>query len=306
VTAGPRPARADYIDPMTGCDVLVTGARGFVGRNVLARALDAGLDARAADGDLRDAAVVDEQISAARPGAVVHLAATRRGGDPWQVLGDDLAMAAAILAAVGRHVPGAAVLVAGSAAQYGMGAPRPLVEDDPTVPLTAYAAVKCVLERAVTAAPLQGSARVIFVRSFNHIGPGQGTDAPAAQWARQASEAEAAGGGTIRTGNLDVVRDFLDVRDVADAYLALARSPAQGVVNVCSGVGVALRDVLDLITGAASVAVGVEQDPALTRSVDPPHIVGDPARLRELTGWTPDIPLEQSVADLLGASAVVS
>jgi GDP-4-dehydro-6-deoxy-D-mannose reductase len=287
-------------------DVLVTGARGFVGRNVLARALDAGLDARAAEGDLRDAAGIDDQIAATRPAAVIHLAATRRGGDPWRALGDDLAMAAAILAAVARHVPGAAVLVAGSAAQYGMGAPRPLVEDDPTVPVTAYGAVKCVLERAVTAAPLQGAARVVFVRSFNHIGPGQGTDAPAAQWARQASEAAAAGGGTIRTGNLDVVRDFLDVRDVADAYLALARSPAQGVVNVCSGVGVPLRDVLALIARGAAVDVRVEQDPALARNLDPPYVVGDPARLRELTGWTPRIGLEQSVAELMGASAVAS
>jgi GDP-4-dehydro-6-deoxy-D-mannose reductase len=287
-------------------DLLVTGARGFVGRNVLARALDAGLDARAAEGDLRDAAGVDEQLAATRPAAIVHLAATRRGGDPWRALGDDLAMAAAILGAVGRHVPGAAVLVAGSAAQYGMGAPRPLTEDVPTVPLTHYGAVKCVLERAVTAAPLQGSARVVFVRSFNHIGPGQGTDAPAAQWARQASEAEVAGGGTIRTGNLDVVRDFLDVRDVADAYLALARSQAQGVVNVCSGIGVSLRDVLALIARAASVDVHIEQDPALARSVDPPHVVGDPTRLRELTGWTPQIGLEQSVTDLMGTSAVMS
>jgi GDP-4-dehydro-6-deoxy-D-mannose reductase len=287
-------------------DVLVTGARGFVGRNVLARALEAGLDARTAEGDLRDPAAADEAIAAARPAAVIHLAATRRGGDPWHALGDDLAMAAAILAAVGHHVPGTAVLVAGSAAQYGMGASRPLTEDDPTVPVTAYGAVKCVLERAVTAAPLQHSARVVFVRSFNHIGPGQGADAPAAQWARQAIEAEAAGGGTIRTGNLDVVRDFLDVRDVADAYLALVRSPAQGIVNVCSGIGVRLRDVAALVAGAATVDVRVEQDPALARSVDPPHVVGDPSRLRELTGWTPQISLEQSVTDLIGTAAVLS
>jgi GDP-4-dehydro-6-deoxy-D-mannose reductase len=287
-------------------DVLVTGARGFVGRNVLARALNAGLHARAAEGDLRDCAAADEAISAARPAAVIHLAATRRGGDPWHALGDDLAMAAAILAAVGRHVPGAAVLVAGSAAQYGMGAPRPLAEDDPTVPVTAYGAVKCVLERAVTAVPLQHSARVVFARAFNHIGPGQGDDAPAAQWARQAIEAEAAGGGTIRTGNLDVVRDFLDVRDVADAYLALVRSPAHGIVNVCSGVGVRLRDVAALVAASATVDVHVEQDPALARSVDPPHIVGDPSRLHALTGWTPQIDLEQSVTDLIGTSAVMS
>ena len=85
------------------------------------------------------------------PAAVVHLAAAPRGGDdPWLALADDLAMAGAVLRAVGRRAPQAPVLFAGSAAQYGMGARRLLTETDPTVPVSAYGAAKCVLERAVT------------------------------------------------------------------------------------------------------------------------------------------------------------
>jgi GDP-4-dehydro-6-deoxy-D-mannose reductase len=282
------------------CDVLVTGAHGFVGRHAVARARAAGLAAIAAEGDLRDAATAGEQVASARPRAVLHLASAPRGGDPWLALADDVAMTGAVIGAVARHAPRAAVLIAGSAAQYGPGEPRPLTEDDPLAPLTPYAARKCVLERAASMGPLTASVRVILTRSFNHIGPGQGVDAPAAQWARQAIEAEAAGGGAIRTGNLDVVRDFLDVRDVADAYLALALSPdAHGVVNVCSGVPVTMRAVAELVASAATAPVAIEHDPALTRSADPPRVVGDPARLRALTGWAPSIPLEQSVADLL-------
>jgi GDP-4-dehydro-6-deoxy-D-mannose reductase len=284
---------------VTGCDVLVTGARGFVGRHVLERAAQAGLDARVAEGDLRQDTVADEQVAAAAPRAVIHLAAAARGGDPWRTLQDELTMAAALLGAVSRRAPTAPVLIAGSAAQYGMGAPRPLAEDEPTVPVSAYGAVKCVLERAVTAAPLRGTLRVIFTRSFNHIGPGQGADAPAGQWVRAMLDAEAAGGGAIRTGDLDVVRDVLDVRDVADAYLALVRSPADGVVNVCSGVGTRVGEIAGLVAAQASVPVELERDDALVRSLDPPHIVGDPARLHELTGWEPRVALSRSVADLV-------
>jgi GDP-4-dehydro-6-deoxy-D-mannose reductase len=210
-------------------------------------------------------------------------------------------MAGALLGAIATHVPGTPVLVTGSAAQYGIGARRPLVETDPTVPLSAYGAQKSVLERAVLAAPLRRDVRVIFTRSFNHIGPGQGADAPAGHWARQIADAEAAGGGTVRTGDLSAVRDFLDVRDVADAYLALVRSAAAGVVNVCSGVPVAVERIIELLLADSEVPITVERDPALVRGVDPPYVVGDTTRLRALTGWTPSIPLKDSASDLLSA-----
>jgi GDP-4-dehydro-6-deoxy-D-mannose reductase len=146
---------------------------------------------------------------------------------------------------------------------------------------------------------LRDGVRVIFTRSFNHVGPGQGTDAPVPQWARAIVAAEAAGGGTLHVGDVDVVRDFLDVRDVADAYLALVRSDASGIVNVCTGVATPLHAVVGMLTAASSAPIGVERDPALMRGVDPPYVVGDPARLRALTGWSPAIALEQSIADLL-------
>lgn len=284
---------------MAGCDVLVTGAKGFVGRHVLECARRSGLTVCAAEGDLRDRNVAGETVAATAPGAVVHLAAAARGGnDPWLTLADDLAMAGAVLRAVGRLAPKAPVLVAGSAAQYGYGARRLLTETDPTVPVSAYGAAKCVLERAVIG-PLAGGVRVIFVRSFNHVGPGQRSDAPAAQWARQAADAEVRGGGTLRTGDLEVVRDFLDVRDIAAAYLALVRSTAEGVVNVCSGAPITMRRVAEMVVERSTVSLSLEHDPALSRNVDPPYIVGDPTRLRDLTGWSPRVALDQSVSDLL-------
>lgn len=282
-------------------DVLVTGAGGFVGKHVLERARARGVEAHAVRGDLRDSRVARLAVEEARPAAVIHLAAVRVAGrpDPWSILGDNLLLCANVLDAVRELAPEAPVLIAGSAAQYGMAAPHHLSEAATTRPFTAYGAIKQVLETACTAGPLRGPARVIWTRSFNHVGPGQGLDAPVSSWARQVAEAEVGGGGNLRTGRLDVERDFLDVRDIADAYLDLAASSADGVVNVCSGTAVRLQSIVEMLLRACEVPIAVERDPALDRPADPPHVVGDAALLRSLTGWRPRIDLEQSVADVL-------
>jgi GDP-4-dehydro-6-deoxy-D-mannose reductase len=281
-------------------DVLLTGATGFVGRHLAERGAARRLEIARVDGDLRDADVALRAIAAARPRAVIHLAsALRRRREPWSELTDELSMTGNVIMAARERAPGAVVLVPGSAAQYGYGRPGRLREDEPTRALTAYGEAKCVLERACTSTPLLGGLRVIFTRSFNHLGPGQDTDAPIAAWARQLAEAELAGGAIVRTGRLDVCRDFLDVRDVADAYLDLVLSDAAGIVNVCSGISVALADVAERLLALATVPVSLERDPALLRSVDPPVVVGDPSRLERLTSFRPRIPLAQSLADML-------
>jgi GDP-4-dehydro-6-deoxy-D-mannose reductase len=222
--------------------------------------------------------------------------------DPWKALNVEMAMIGWLLRAVRERAPEATVLAVGSAAQYGAGLNRPLTEDDPTEPLSAYGARKSVLERAFTSLPLTAGVRTVWCRSFNHAGPGQRADAPVGSWSRQLVAAERAGGGTIRTGRLSVVRDILDVRDIADAYLALVAVPGiKGVFNVCSGHAVTLSRVAELVCDEACSPVTLEYDPGLERPVDPPYIVGNPLRLRRLTGWEPQIPLEQTIRDAVGA-----
>lgn len=282
--------------------VLVTGATGFVGAQVLARAEARGLEAVAARGDLRDPETARRLVAETSPFAVLHLASARAraGDDVWQALAHDLLMAGNVLSAVRAFVPEAPVLVPGSAAQYGLAGPEPLPETAPTVPVGAYGSSKSVLEAACTSVALRGGVRVIWTRSFNHVGPGQGLEAPVPSWAKQVADQEATGSGILKTGRLDAVRDFLDVRDVADAYLELVASPAEGVVNVCSGMGVRLREIANTLVGLSSARFSLEQDPALERAIDPPHVVGDPSRLRELTGWSASIDLERSLRDVLG------
>ncbi len=264
------------------------------------RAGQAGLRVCAASGDLRDPLVAERVVTDARPAAVIHAAAAPRDASPWVSLGTDVMLAGNVVAAVARLAPDAPVLIPGSAAQYGMGSPDRLAEDDPTVPVSAYGAAKSVLEQAVLAEPLRSGVRIIWARSFNLIGPRQKPDAPAGQWARQIVAAEKAGGGVLRTGRLDVVRDFLDVRDVVDAYIALAREPgADGIVNVCSGVATPLRTLAQMMIDAASVPISISVHPDLQRRVDPPVVVGDPTRLRAITGWRPQMELVDSVRDML-------
>ncbi len=280
--------------------ILITGAGGFVGGHVLARALERGVQTVTPVGDLRDPRVAHEVVSEHRPSAIVHLASCRNrwAGSPWGLLGDELLMLSHVLSAVADTVPGSPVLIPGSASQYGLAGADPVAESAPTVPINNYGALKCVLERAALG-PLAGEVRIIWARSFNLVGPGQGLDAPVPSWAHQAVEAECRGGGCLRTGNLDVVRDFLDVRDVGDAYLALLDSDAQGPVNVGSGRPVRLLEVLNDLLSGATVEIDIETDDSLRRDQDPTFVVADTTRLRELTGWQPSIGLHQSLADVL-------
>ena len=281
--------------------VLVTGSTGFVGRHVLERARSRSFNAVAASGDLRDPEVARALVEETRPHAVLHLASARarRGADMWGALADDLLMAGNVLGAVGAARLESVVLFPGSAAQYGLSGSERLAETAPTVPVGGHGAAKSVLEAACLAPALRGPVRIIWTRSFNHVGPGQGLEAPVPNWARQVAEAEQLELGTLRTGNLDSVRDFLDVRDVADAYLELIASDAEGIVNVCSGHGVRLREIAESMAELSAAPLTIEQGSELERAVDPPHVVGDPTLLRELTGWSPSFGLEQSLRDVL-------
>jgi GDP-4-dehydro-6-deoxy-D-mannose reductase len=286
--------------PTPPTDVLLTGAKGFVGRHVLEQGRAAGLRVVPLTGDARDPGNVAAQVHPSPPAAIVHLAsALRRPGAPiWQRLVEDLAMLGALLTALQGH-EGTLLVAVGSAAQYGASGSHDLAETAPTGPVTPYGAAKCILEKAALAAPLRSGVRVVWARPFNHVGTGQGLDAPVPSWARRVAVAEATGGGTVDAGELDVVRDLLDVRDVANAYLALARSNVTGIVNICSGKPVVMSQVMAWLIDAAHVPLRVIRDPSLLRHDDPVRVVGDPGRLLRETDWTPRIDVQESVRAVL-------
>ena len=105
----------------------------------------------------------------------------------------------------------------------------------------------------------------------------------------------------MEVGNLDARRDFVDVRDAARAYwLAASKGTSGAAYNVCSGRAWSIREILDLLLGATEFEVEVVQDPTRMRPADIPLLIGDPSLLEEATGWRPEIPLDQTLSDLLG------
>jgi len=140
-------------------------------------------------------------------------------------------------------------------------------------------------------------------RATNHEGPGRDDRFAIGSWTRQIAGLEAEGGGTLRVGDLSAERDILDVRDVCRAYrLLLDRSVPAGTYNIASGRTVTMEHVVEQLVSLARVPVQVERDESRVRPADVPRLSGDPARLRAATGWSPEIPLERTLADTLEAA----
>lgn len=291
--------------------ILVTGAGGFVGQHLLPilRQHFPAAAVHARPFDVTDAAAVDAAIRGARPDAVVHLAAIAAipaaRQDPalaWRVnLDGTLMLARAVL----QHVPACTMLFASSADIYGASfrAGMPLDERALPAPLNAYGATKAAADLALGAMAADGL-RVIRVRPFNHTGPRQSPAFVVAAFAEQVARI-AAGlqPPVLRVGALDPMRDFLDVRDVCAAYaacLARADTLASGtVLNVASGEARRVGDVLQALLDAAGVVAEVRTDSARLRPTDIPVAVGDAGLARRVLGWTPSIPWDRTIADVI-------
>ena len=155
-------------------------------------------------------------------------------------------------------------------------------------------------EALVAQAFLGHRQRVITVRPFNHIGPGQSPNFAVPALAKRIVEADKRKASTIPVGNLSARRDFTDVRDVVRAYRLLIETGEAGVVyNVCSGHDVSIREIADGLLALAGTRLEFETDPSLVRPVEVPVLRGDPGRLSAATGWKPEIPLDQTLADVL-------
>jgi GDP-4-dehydro-6-deoxy-D-mannose reductase len=192
------------------------------------------------------------------------------------------------------------VLITSSAFVY---APldRAITETDVVRPNSPYGTSKVAQEMLGKRAWEDDGIPALIARAFNHIGPRQSPAFVASSIAKQIAEIEA---GTkapkLMMGNLESQRDIMDVRDTVRAYQAMMQSAKPGVpYNVSSGTPVPVRQLVTLMTGHARVPIAIEQDPARFRPNDTPLVLGDHSRLTSDTGWTPAIPLSQTVDDLL-------
>jgi GDP-4-dehydro-6-deoxy-D-mannose reductase len=298
--------------------VVVTGATGFVGGHLLAALRAAGHEPVALGGphdpppaiavDLLDSAAVRDVVAGAAPDAIVHLAGQAfvplSVVDPLGTLAVNATGTAHVLEAA-RAVR-ARVLVVSSAEVYGIQRPERMPLDETAVlrPGNAYAASKVAAETYALAWHRSYGLDVVVARPFNHIGPGQDERFVVASFARQLADIAGGAPPLLRVGNLEAQRDFLDVRDVAAAYvLLLANGRAGEVYNICSGRPVAIREVLRQLITIARVPVEIRDDPERMRSSDLPILSGDATKLRAETGWEPQYSLAASLRDIYEAAS---
>jgi GDP-4-dehydro-6-deoxy-D-mannose reductase len=310
--------------------VLVTGVSGFVGGHLAEHLIAAGdlVVGLSASGrwpeelahlsrvvriercDLTDVAADDlaALIGRKRPEVIYHLAAQANPQasmtDPrgtWALnLGGTLNLLEAVKASDLNPRP--RVILVGSGVCYGNPAPEylPVTEDCPLRPNNPYSASKGAADLLGIQHFLAHGTDVVMVRPFNHAGPRQSPSYVLSALARQVAEVEAGHKLRVEVGNLDVVRDFTDVRDVVRGYGLLAERGAAGeVYNLGSGRGTRLADALDALTALAQTPITVFVDPARVRPVDQPLLVADPSKLKTATGWEPRYPIAQTLADML-------
>jgi GDP-4-dehydro-6-deoxy-D-mannose reductase len=301
--------------------VLVTGAAGFVGSHLLellqqdatdiiawlrpgTQALVAGSRIRWMTVEMQDRDAVLRATAEASPSAVYHLAGVPHVGDSWshthETFAGNVLATHYLFEALRHHALAPRVLITSSATVYAP-SPRAITESDPVNPNSPYGTSKLAQEMVARRAWEDDGIPGLIARAFNHVGPRQSPAFVAPSVAQQIAEIEAGRKAPVLAmGNLSAERDIMDVRDTVRAYRAMMRHAAPGVpYNVCSGIPTAIHSLVDLFVSKARVQVTIERDPSRFRPNDTPLILGDRSRIKHDTGWEPEIPLEQTVDDLL-------
>lgn len=304
--------------------ILVTGAAGFVGGHVLP--LLAGRGDRVAgigrgapgglpDGvgyariDLLDAGALARFVADFRPTEILHLAGLASVADSasgpaqtWRVNVDGLMN----LAEAVEAVPGCTLFFVSSGEIYGGAflAGHALSEDAQPEPRNTYARSKWVGEQLLRDLLPRVGVRLVVLRPFNHIGPGQDERFVVASFAGQIARIEAGlAPPRLAVGNLTSHRDFLDVADVAGAYADLifraGTLPDGRVFNISSGVPRTIGSVLEGLRGLATIPFEVAVAPERVRPAEIPLAAGDAGRLRAATGWTPRVAWEDALARVM-------
>ncbi len=258
--------------------------------------------------DITDEKAVNEMAAYAVPDYVIHLAAQSSVALSFQK--PELTYAVNVdgteylLTALRRYSPDARILIVGSIDQYGNvpASCQPIPEMYPLTGESPYGQSKRRQEQLASDAWKIHGQKIIAVRSSPHIGTGQARTFAIADWAAQIREMQAGKRShELVTGNLDVVRDITDVRDIINAYWLLLKKGIPGeIYNVGRGEGVRLSDIPPLLAEIAGITdLIIRQDPARLRPVDVPMLIPDVSRLKSHTGWEAKYRLEDTLRDVV-------
>jgi GDP-4-dehydro-6-deoxy-D-mannose reductase len=307
--------------------IFVTGIEGFVGRHLANHLLSLGHEVsgtvwnenqippmqtrfstlRLFQADIRNHDVMKEILGSVRPDAVVHLAAQSSGAysfkNPRLTFEVNVLGTVNLFETIAQVIPDARVVLICSSDAYGKVDERqiPIAEDTPFRPVNPYSASKAAQDIVGVQYYHSHGLDIVRARSFPHTGPGQNSVFALSNFARQISAIESIDfPKPMGVGNLEVVRDYLDVEDVVRAYAILIDKGVPGdVYNIASGTGHTLSDLLDRMIALSCREIRVEKDPALFRPADVPVLIGDASKFRRLTGWKPTVPVDETLRRLL-------
>ncbi|VAX30848.1 GDP-mannose 4,6-dehydratase [hydrothermal vent metagenome] len=305
---------------------LITGIHGFVGSHLadcllaqneevtgLARSMtDNGNVMHIEDkiqvwvADVNDRVALKKILAEVRPERVYHLAAMSFPPDAEkegsEAFATNFTGTLNLLQAVKELQLNCRVLFAGSSEAYGIVTEQenPVKETQILQPVSLYGVSKASAEMLAQSYFLRDGLDVVRVRPFNHIGPRQNSRFVCSAFSRQIAMIEKGADAVMQTGNLESYRDFMDVRDTVRAYTAIMEKAGAGeVFNVCSGQAVSVQSILDGLLEISGIPIRIERDNKLYREEEPVRVAGDLSLLTEKTGWRPEIPLKQTLHDLL-------
>lgn len=297
--------------------VFVTGANGFAGRHLVRHLASFGDEVTAgvfggsepigeAEStqpiDIRDRQALQRVVAESTPEVIIHLAGVAFVPDAESQFEAALTLNVQgtfnVLDVAAAQSRPPRVVVISSGEVYGKPTGLPLTEDSPLAPANNYSATKVMAETMAEKFRRRNGLDVVIVRPFNHIGPGQDARFVSANFAAQLVQIQRGRQAPVMAvGNLDVRRDFTDVRDIVAGYRAAAQCGG-GPYNLCSGGSTSIRELLYTLIDIAGVKVKIEQDPARVRPGEVPEIFGSRDRARERLSWEPHFHLRETLEDV--------
>lgn len=260
--------------------------------------------------NLLDKEAVEDMIATFRPDYILHLASFSSVAYSWQHPADcfmnNTSIFLHVTEALRKHdLCDCRLLSVGSSEEYGdvKKEELPLQEDMPLVPVNPYAVARVSQEMMAKVLADSFGMQIMLTRSFNHMGPFQDERFVIPSFVRRILDIAESGAksGEIETGDTSIVRDFVDVRDVVRAYYRLLLDGKAGeVYNICGEKGVSLAEVVDQIADIVGVSVTTRVNPDFVRPGDNQVVIGSAEKIRQDIGWTAEIPLRQTLMDMIG------
>ncbi len=257
--------------------------------------------------DLLDSEKTHSILEAVKPDYIFHLAAIASPResfrDPMNTFTTNISGELNVFEAVRKlELFETKTLIISSAEIYGHVNPAdlPMDEETPFMPTNPYAVSKITQDYLALMYHLTHKLKIVRVRPFNHVGPGQAPIFAISSFAKKIVEVEKGKASVVKIGNLTSKRDFTDVRDMVKAYLLALEKGADGeVYNLGSGKSYLMSDILDMMKNLSETEIKTEEDPDLMSPSDDPELLCDPSKFISLTGWKIEIPIEKTLRDTI-------